>query len=229
MQHIKNTYVNVTNNLVSNLSSHFVSNLTNILLLITISISLSGCGFHLRGKGGEYKLPFDTVYLDCNNVAICPNLQSVIKNQSLAELASSPTSLNITNTEKNTPDTKPINKDTHITNSGTNVGNTNNKTPLLITTIKLVNEQTSRDPQNFNSVGRIASYILTYQVQAQVFQHDVQIGNTINISVQSVMQYNDSIILASSFDEASFWDKLHEDATNQLIRRLIAIKPTTKL
>lgn len=180
--------------------------MNKFLILITSVVTLSGCGFHLRGISGDYKLPFATVYLDCNNIVICPNLQTAIKTQSLAKLVSSPN--------------MPINKKNDLKNT------TNAKEEIQgpITTIRLVNEQTSRDPQNFNSVGRIAAYILTYQVQAQVWQYGSQIGDTINVSAQSVMQYNDSIILANNLDEATFWDKLHQSATNQLIRRLVAFK-----
>jgi outer membrane lipopolysaccharide assembly protein LptE/RlpB len=93
------------------------------------------------------------------------------------------------------------------------------------TIIRVFNEQTSRDPQAFNSVGRIAAYILTYQATAQVWQNGEQVNNDIVISTQAVMQYNDSIILASNQNETSFWDNLHENATNQLIRRLVAFNP----
>jgi LPS-assembly lipoprotein len=90
--------------------------------------------------------------------------------------------------------------------------------------INLINEQTSRDPQGMSSVGRIAAYTLTYQVQAQVWQNGKQIDNDIDISAQSIMQYNDSTILADTQEEANFWDMLHQNANNQLIRRLIHIK-----
>lgn len=87
--------------------------------------------------------------------------------------------------------------------------------------IKLKNEQTSRDPQGLNSVGRITSFMLTYQATAQVWQRGEQLGNDMNISVQSLMQYNDSTILADTQEETNFWDQLHQNANNQLVRRLV--------
>lgn len=91
-------------------------------------------------------------------------------------------------------------------------------------TIKLLNEQTSRDAQGFNSAGRIAAFVLTYQVQAQVYQKGNQIGDTINVQVQSTMQYNDATILSNNQEEVKFWDDLHVNATNQLVRRLVYFK-----
>ena len=91
-------------------------------------------------------------------------------------------------------------------------------------TIKLFNEQTSRDAQGFNSVGRIAAYVLTYQVQAQVWQNHEQLGKTINVLEQSTMQYNDATIRSNEIGEAQFWDNLHQSAATDLSRRIIYFK-----
>jgi outer membrane lipopolysaccharide assembly protein LptE/RlpB len=146
-------------------------------------IFLSSCGFHLNGLSGDFKFPFETVYVECNNVIICQNFTNAIKTQSLAIIES-------------TPDQAEV-------------------------TIRLANEQTSRDPQGFNSVGRISSYLLTYQAQATVWQKSEQIGDDINLYSQIIMQYNDSTILADNQEEGTFWDQLHQNVTNQLIRRLV--------
>lgn len=91
-------------------------------------------------------------------------------------------------------------------------------------TIKLLQEATSRDAQGFTSVGRASSYLLTYQVVAQVWQKGQQIGEDMVVNSQATMQYNDSIILSSNQNEVTFWDQLHERVTNQLVRRLIFFK-----
>lgn len=91
-------------------------------------------------------------------------------------------------------------------------------------TIRVFNEQTSRDSQGFNAVGRISAYILTYQIEAQILRNKEVIGNPINVSVQSVMQYNDATILADTQEEANFWDNLHQNATYQLARKIVYFK-----
>lgn len=157
-----------------------------ILIILFLSI-LSGCGFYLRGSpGADYKFPFKTVYIDCGNVIICPNLTTAIKTQMLAAIESSPESAQAT--------------------------------------IKLVKEETSRDAQDFTGVGRVSSYLLTYQVTTQIFQRNEQVGNDIVVSVQTTMQYNDTIILSSNQNEVSFWNQLHEAATNQLVKRITFLK-----
>lgn len=162
--------------------------LTSILSMLSIVLTITGCGFHLRGTSGgpNDKLPYKTVYIDCGNVAICTNLTSAIKTQDLAVIESYPESAEAT--------------------------------------IKLVREDTSRDAQGFTSVGRVSSYLLTYRVTAQVIQKHEQIGHDIIVSSQSTMQYNDSTILSGNQNEVTFWDQLHEAATNQLVIRLIFFK-----
>jgi LPS-assembly lipoprotein len=87
-------------------------------------------------------------------------------------------------------------------------------------TIKLINEQTSRDPQGFNSAGRVAAFLLSYQVTAQIWKKGEPIGSDLTSVSQSVMQYNDSTILANNQNEVVFWDQLHQNVVNQLIRRI---------
>lgn len=167
-------------------------NIKSIYFLICLVI-LSACGFHLRGLNGDNRFPFKEIYIECDNVIICSNLNNAVKIQDLAKTVNSPESADVT--------------------------------------IKLFNEQTKRDPQGFNGAGRISSYLLTYQVQAKVLQNNKQIGNDIKISVNSSMNYNDSILLAVNQNEASLWNNLHENATNQLIRQLVYFKyykPSTK-
>jgi outer membrane lipopolysaccharide assembly protein LptE/RlpB len=65
---------------------------------------------------------------------------------------------------------------------------------------------------------------LTYRATAQIIEKHQQIGNDIVVSSSQVMQYNDSIVLSSNQNEATFWDQLHEAVTNQLIRRITFFK-----
>lgn len=102
-----------------------------------------------------------------------------------------------------------------------------NKPESAEVTIKLVNEQTSRDAQGFNSAGRIAAFVLTYQVEAQVWKNHQQIGNSMDVSAQQTMQYNDATILSNNQEESIMWNELHVSATNQLVRRIVYFKAGT--
>ncbi|MDD3266278.1 MAG: hypothetical protein PHC75_03745 [Burkholderiales bacterium] len=56
-------------------------------ILITIwALSLTACGFNLRGVDGDYHFPYKNVYLDCNVNAVCPFLKETIVNQNLASI-----------------------------------------------------------------------------------------------------------------------------------------------
>ena len=151
-------------------------------------VILNSCGFHLRGysSSSNYKIPFKTIYIQCDNVAICSNLSSLITKQNLSTIVDK------------SSDAEAI--------------------------LRLRNEETSRDANGFNSAGRIASYLLTYQITAEVWQKGEQIGDNITVHTEATMNYNDSLILSKDQEEADIWDKLHQDAASQLVRRLIALK-----
>lgn len=88
--------------------------------------------------------------------------------------------------------------------------------------IVVSNEQTSRDTMDFNSVGQIASYILTYQITARVYtpQGD-QVGDDIVVKNQQIMNFNNSLILSAQQQEDASWDLIHQNVINSLIRRLV--------
>ncbi len=92
--------------------------------------------------------------------------------------------------------------------------------------IVVSNEQTSRDAYGFNSVGQIASYILTYQITAQVFDRNGdQIGQNIVVQNQVTMAYNNSLILSAQQQEETTWDQIHQNVINSLIRRIVYSHP----
>ncbi len=156
----------------------------NKFLLLPLIVLLTSCGFHLRGYNNtDYKFPFNSVFVKCQNVVICSNLETMIKTHDLAIIESQ-----------------------------------EDKAEAVIL---LYNEQTSRDIQSFNAAGRISAYLMTYQVQAKVFEHNVQLGNQINVSVNGTLQYNDATILSNNQGEADLWNTLHNNATNQLVRKII--------
>lgn len=97
---------------------------------------------------------------------------------------------------------------------------TNKESAEVVITVS--NEQTSRDTLDFNSVGQIASYILTYRVTARIYnlQGD-QLGNDIMVQNQQIMAYNNSLILSSQQQEENTWDLLHQNVINALIRRIV--------
>lgn len=90
--------------------------------------------------------------------------------------------------------------------------------------IKLSDELTDRRALNYNVMGRVSAYTLSYQVTMQVWQNNKQISNDVTISVQENMQYTDSLILASNQEEARLWNLLHQRAINTIINHLIYFK-----
>jgi LPS-assembly lipoprotein len=93
-------------------------------------------------------------------------------------------------------------------------------------TLTVNNEQTSRDAYGFNSVGQVASYLLTYQVTARLYtKQGNQIGRDMIIKNQMLMNYNNSLILSAQQQEAHDWDLIHQNIVNSLIRRIVYSQP----
>lgn len=69
-----------------------------ILLFLTImTVLISSCGFHLRGTHGDnYKFPFKSVYIQCDNVIICKKFIKSIQTEQLAIIVNDPTKADVT-------------------------------------------------------------------------------------------------------------------------------------
>lgn len=160
----------------------------NLLLIPPLVMLLSACGFHLRGLQGDFKFPYQSVYLQCDGTVICHDFESAVKSENLAKVV----------TNKESADAMII----------------------------VSNEQTSRDGYGYNASGQLSSYLLTYQVAAQVFDRSGnQIGQTIVVQQQTVMAYNNSLILSAQQQEDKSWDSVHQAVISSLIRRIVYSHP----
>lgn len=71
--------------------------LINLFLFMFLITVLSACGFHLRGTNGDnYKLPFERIYVKCDNVIICSQFTTIVQAESLATVESSPRNADVT-------------------------------------------------------------------------------------------------------------------------------------
>lgn len=87
-------------------------------------------------------------------------------------------------------------------------------------------EQTNRTAYNFNSVGQIASYKLSYEVTAQVFNpKGTQTMPDIRVHSQDIINYNNSLILSANQQEEQTWDNVHQNVISSLIRRIVYSHP----
>ncbi len=87
-------------------------------------------------------------------------------------------------------------------------------------------EETNRATYDFNSVGQINNIKLTYEVTATIFDNKGnQIHPDILVSTQTLMNYNNSLILSANQQEAQSWDNLHQNAITMLVRRIVYSHP----
>lgn len=93
-------------------------------------------------------------------------------------------------------------------------------------TIVVNDEETNRMASNFNSVGQIAAYKLTYKVTARIYNSKgIQTMPDIYVMSQDTINYNNSLILSSSQQEEQTWDNIHQAAINTLIRKIVYSHP----
>ncbi|RTL01920.1 MAG: hypothetical protein EKK57_03605 [Proteobacteria bacterium] len=93
-------------------------------------------------------------------------------------------------------------------------------------TLAVSDEDTNRVASNYNSVGQIAGYRLIYKVTARVYdKKGTQTMPDIVVTAQDTINYNNSLILSATQQEAQTWDNLHQIAINSLIRRIVYSHP----
>lgn len=87
-------------------------------------------------------------------------------------------------------------------------------------------EETNRSTYDFNSVGQINNIKLTYEVTSVIFDNKgEQMMPDIVVSSQTLMNYNNSLILSANQQEAQSWDTLHQNVITSLIRRIVYSHP----
>jgi LPS-assembly lipoprotein len=93
-------------------------------------------------------------------------------------------------------------------------------------TIVVSDEETNRAAYNYNSVGQIASYKLTYQVTARIYnKQGIQTAPDMKVMGQEIMNYNNSLILSANQQEEQTWDQIHQNVVTSLIRRIVYSHP----
>lgn len=86
--------------------------------------------------------------------------------------------------------------------------------------VQIDQEENQRQIQGFNSAGRISNVLLSYSVQLTLFKNGEQLAPAMELISQKSMNINDSLILANNQQEEVIWQELHQELSNQLIRRL---------
>ncbi len=91
--------------------------------------------------------------------------------------------------------------------------------------LNITNEKRERIILSLSSAGRVREYQLKVYVLYQlVDSKGVVVIPTSEIQLQRIMTYDDSQVIAKQQEEAMLYKDMEQDAANQILRRMTAIK-----
>ncbi len=153
-------------------------------MLTALMLTLTACGFHLRG---EYNVPFTSVFVSATGASqVAVTLRR--------ELTNSPTKL--------LPSAKDAEAQLNITG-----------------------EKRERIILSLSGAGRVREYQLKVYVFYQLIDNKgAVVIPTSEIQLQRIMTYDDSQVIAKQQEEAMLYKDMEQDAANQILRRMTAIK-----
>ncbi len=166
------------------------SRLLRAVVAVLLLSALSGCGFALRGSGGQYSMPFKSIYLGFGeNSTLGTELRRNLRGGDLAEV---------------------------VTDAG--------KAEALF---DVLSETRGKQILSLNSQGRVREYLLTYTLVFRVRgPNGSELLGPTEISLRRPITFNETQVLAKESEEVLLYRDMQSDLVQQIMRRLVAIKPT---
>lgn len=166
-----------------------VRKLAAMLMAAALATTVTGCGFQLRGSGGQYNLPFHSIWLSFNEAS---PLGTELKRNLRAG------------------DSVRIETDA-------------SKAEALF---DVLSEARGKSILSLNSLGRVREYSLSYTLVFQVRDaNNRQLLAPTEITLRRNIAFDESQVLAKESEEALLYRDMQSDLVQQILRRLVAIKP----
>ena len=163
--------------------------LAAMLMAAALATTVAGCGFQLRGSGGQYNLPFHSIWLSFNEAS---PLGTELKRNLRAG------------------DSVRIETDA-------------SKAEALF---DVLSEARGKSILSLNSLGRVREYSLSYTLVFQVRDaNNRQLLGPTEITLRRNIAFDESQVLAKESEEALLYRDMQSDLVQQILRRLVAIKP----
>ena len=167
----------------------FARALAAMLMAAALATTVAGCGFQLRGSGGQYNLPFHSIWLSFNEAS---PLGTELKRNLRAG------------------DSVRIETDA-------------SKAEALF---DVLSEARGKSILSLNSLGRVREYSLSYTLVFQVRDaNNRQLLAPTEITLRRNIAFDESQVLAKESEEALLYRDMQSDLVQQILRRLVAIKP----
>lgn len=167
----------------------FARALAAMLMAAALATTVTGCGFQLRGSGGQYYLPFHSIWLSFNEAS---PLGTELKRNLRAG------------------DSVRIETDA-------------SKAEALF---DVLSEARGKSILSLNSLGRVREYSLSYTLVFQVRDaNNRQLLAPTEITLRRNIAFDESQVLAKESEEALLYRDMQSDLVQQILRRLVAIKP----
>lgn len=153
------------------------------ILLATLLLTLSACGFHMRGVAN---LPFQSVYIT-GKASIAPDLKK------------------------------------SLTGSGIKVTPTEEGAQVLV---ELLGEQQAKRILSLSGTGKVREYELTYRMSYRIRDAvDPEWGPEQEVEMHRDFSYDDTKLLAKTFEETRLENDMRTEVVREIIRRLSATVP----
>ena len=161
-----------------------------VLLMLASLTTLSACGFQLRGSGGQYNMPFKTIFLGF-------------------------------------PETSALGTELRRNLRGGDNVDVVLDAAKAEALFDVLSESRAKTILSLNSQGRVREYLLTYTL---VFRVRDAKGNELlgptEINLKRPITFNENQVLGKESEETLLYRDMQTDLVQQIMRRLVAVKPT---
>lgn len=96
--------------------------------------------------------------------------------------------------------------------------------PVAQSEIRVIAYDSKKDIYTITRAAKLNEYLLSMRVVAQAYHHGKVWGQPIQVKVERVMPYADSMILGKQYEEDAIWQEMQQDAAAQIVRQLAFLK-----
>ncbi len=168
----------------------FLRRLPRAVVIAVLMLTLTACGFQLRGSNGQYNMPFKSIFLGFpESSALGTELRRNLRGGDAV---------------------------TVVTDAA--------KAEALF---DVLGESRGKQILSLNSQGRVREYLLTYTLVFKLRDaKGAELLGPTEITLKRPITFNENQVLGKESEETLLYRDMQTDLVQQIMRRLVAVKPT---
>lgn len=156
---------------------------------LVLLASLTACGFQLRGSNGQFKMPFQSIYLAF-------------------------------------PETSALGTELRRNLRGGDDVRVVDDAAKAETLFDVLSETRGKQILSLNAQGRVREYLLTYTLVFRLRDNKgAELLPATEISLKRSITFDESQVLGKESEEVLLYRDMQTDLVQQILRRLVAVKP----